>query len=50
MTIGAVYQHITYLEEKGLILSSVKGKRRYYTITARGKKALNALDNLQVLL
>ena len=50
MTIGAVYQHIADLEERGLISSIVKGKRRYYEITERGRRILSALDDLQVLL
>jgi len=50
MTIGAVYQHIADLEEKGLVSSSVKGKRKYYDITDRGRRVLAALDDLQVLL
>ncbi len=49
MTIGAVYQHIADLEERGLISSSVRGKRRYYEITERGKRILSAMDELQVL-
>ena len=50
MTIGAVYQHIADLEEKGLISSSVRGKRKYYEITDRGRRVLAALNDLQVLL
>jgi len=50
MTIGAVYQHIADLDKKGLISSIVKGKRRYYEITERGKRALSAMDDLQVLI
>ncbi len=50
MTIGAVYQHIADLEERGLVSSNVKGKRRYYEITDRGMRVLAAMDALQVLL
>ncbi len=50
MTIGAVYQHISDLESRGLISSMVKGKRRYYEITEQGRRVLVALDDLQVLL
>jgi threonine synthase len=50
MTIGAVYQHIADLEERGLISSKNKGKRRYHEITERGKRILSALDELQALL
>jgi threonine synthase len=50
MTIGAVYQHLTDLEKKGLIKSNMKGKRKELKITERGKRALHALNDLQVLL
>jgi threonine synthase len=50
MTIGAVYQQIADLEERGLVSSSIKGKRRYYEITDRGRQVLAALNDLQVLL
>jgi threonine synthase len=50
MTIGAVYQHLTDLEKKGLIKSTHKGKRKELEITERGKRALEALDDLQSLL
>lgn len=50
MTIGAVYQHLTDLEKRGLIKSKPKGKRKLLEITERGKRALEALDDLQVLL
>jgi DNA-binding PadR family transcriptional regulator len=50
MTIGAVYQHLTDLESKGLIKSTPEGKRKLLEITERGKRALEALDDLQVLL
>jgi threonine synthase len=50
MTIGAVYQHLTDLEIKGLIKSTQRGKRKELEITERGRRALEALDDLQVLL
>ena len=50
ITIGAIYQHITDLEKRGLITSYIKGKRRYYSITDKGKKVLSALTDLQDLL
>jgi DNA-binding transcriptional ArsR family regulator len=50
MTIGAVYQHIADLEERGLISSKFEGKRRYHEITGRGRRILSALDELQALL
>jgi threonine synthase len=50
MTIGAVYQHLTDLEAKGLIKSTQKGKRKELAITERGKRAIEALNDLQSLL
>ena len=50
MTIGAVYQHLTDLEKRGLVKSTQEGKRKLLEITERGKRALQALDDLQVLL
>ncbi|MFC1803340.1 threonine synthase [Thermoproteota archaeon] len=50
MTIGAVYQHLTDLETKGLVNSTQKGKRKELEITERGKRVLEALNELQVLL
>ena len=50
MTLGAVYQHLKDLETRGLIASSVEGKRRYLELTEKGEKVLGALENLQLLL
>lgn len=50
MTLGAVYQHLTDLENRGLVSSNVKGKRKILEITERGKRVLGALDDLQALL
>jgi threonine synthase len=50
MTLGAVYQHLTDLESRGLISSSSEGKRKFLEITERGRRVLMALDELQVLL
>ncbi|MBT6605599.1 threonine synthase, partial [Candidatus Bathyarchaeota archaeon] len=50
MTIGAVYQHLTDLERRGLVKSTPDGKRKQLEITERGRRALQALDDLQVLL
>jgi threonine synthase len=50
MTLGAVYQHLSELEERGLISSSVEGKRRYFEVTTRGIDVLKALDELKSLL
>lgn len=50
MTLGAVYQHLTDLENRGLISTEVQGKRKILEITGRGKRVLESLDELQVLL
>ena len=50
MTIGAVYQHLTDLERRGLIKSTPEGKRKQLELTVRGRRALQALEDLQVLL
>jgi DNA-binding transcriptional ArsR family regulator len=50
LTLGAVYQHLSDLELRGLISSRAVGKRRYLTITDRGRRVLGAMDELQVLL
>jgi len=50
MTIGAVYQHLSDLEDRGLITSESEGKRRYLLMTEKGKKVLSALDMLHDLL
>jgi threonine synthase len=50
MTLGAVYQHLSDLENRGLIVSQLEGKRRYLSITEKGKRVLSALDELRELL
>ena len=50
LTLGAVYQHLSGLELRGLITSHAEGKRRYLTITDKGQRVLAAMDELQVLL
>lgn len=50
MTLGAVYQHLSELERKGLVASAVDGKRRYLRLTERGQSVLKALDELKSLL
>ena len=50
MTLGAVYQHLSDLEERELIRSESEGKRRYLLITDKGKRALSAMDELRELL
>ena len=50
MTLGAVYQHLSDLEEKGLVTSQAEGKRRLLKITEKGRRFLEVLDDLRILL
>jgi len=50
MTLGAIYQHLSDLEKRGLIASYAEGKRRYLKITGRGRRVLKALEELRSLL
>jgi len=50
MTLGAVYQHLSDLEDRGLINSESEGKRRYLLITDKGVRVLSAMDELRLLL
>lgn len=49
MTLGAIYQHLSDLEKRGMISPYPEGKRRYLKITERGKRVLAALDDLRSL-
>ncbi len=50
MTTGAVYQHLNDLERRGLIAATKVGKRKELVLTERGRRVLEALDELQALL
>jgi threonine synthase len=50
MTRAAVYQHLNELSEKGLIAGYEKNGRKFFKITERGRKALQAIDDLKILL
>ena len=50
MTLGAIYQHLSNLEEKGLIVSQTEGKRRYLLITEKGRRVLAAMEELRIFL
>lgn len=50
LTLGAVYQHLNDLENRGLISPQTIGNRKLFMITERGKRVLTALNELQVLL
>ncbi|MFX1598745.1 MAG: threonine synthase [Promethearchaeota archaeon] len=49
ISLQAVYQHLTELEDKDLISSKEEGKRKYYQIMGRGKRVLDALEELAAL-
>jgi len=50
MTRAAVYQHLNELSERGLVIAYKKEERKYFKITKRGKRALQAIDELKMLL
>jgi len=50
MTRAAIYQHLNDLSKRGLITSYKKEGRKYFKIRKRGKKALQAIDDLKMLL
>ena len=50
MTRSAVYQHLNELGDRGLISPYAKAGRKYFRITRRGKRVLEALDEVKVLL
>lgn len=50
ITRAAVYQHLNELLERGLVVVSEREGRRYFKITKRGKRVLQAIDELKVLL
>lgn len=49
ISLQAVYQHLTELEERDLVSFKEEGKRKYYQITNRGKRVLDALEELAAL-
>lgn len=50
MTRTAIYQHLNELQSKGLITIRVEGGRKYFSITERGKRILEALNEIKALL
>jgi len=50
MTRAAIYQHLNNLSKRGLVTSYKKEGRKYFKITERGKRVLQAIDDLKVLL
>lgn len=50
ITRSAVYQHLNELSDRGLVSPYVKGGRKYFSITRRGKRVLQAIDEVKILL
>ena len=50
MTRAAIYQHLNELSEKGLITGYAKNGRKFFKTTQRGRKVLQAFDDLRTLL
>ncbi|MEM2675997.1 MAG: helix-turn-helix transcriptional regulator, partial [Candidatus Bathyarchaeia archaeon] len=50
VTRAAVYQHLNELLSRGLIISYERNGRKFFKITRRGKKVLQAFENLKLLL
>ncbi|MCS7124681.1 MAG: threonine synthase [Candidatus Bathyarchaeota archaeon] len=50
MTRAAVYQHLNELSSRGLITSYERDGRKFFKITKRGEKVLQAFDDLKLLL
>ncbi|MEM3703405.1 MAG: threonine synthase [Candidatus Bathyarchaeia archaeon] len=50
MTRAAIYQHLTELSEKGLIVDYKRNGKKFFKITGRGEKALEAMDDLKLLI
>jgi len=50
MTRAAIYQHLNDLSKRGLVISHEKEGRKYFKVTKRGKRVLQAIDDLKALL
>jgi threonine synthase len=50
MTRTAIYQHLNSLSRRGLIVAYEKNKRKYFRITGRGKRVLDAIEEVKLLL
>lgn len=50
MTRAAVYQHLNELSDKGLIADYRRNGKKFFKITGRGKKVLEAIDDLKLLI
>jgi len=50
MTRSAVYQHLNELSDRGLVSPYVERGRKYFSITRRGRRVLQAIDEVKILL
>lgn len=50
VTKAAIYQHISELSDKGLIVGYEKERKKFFKITQRGRKVLQAINDLKLLL
>lgn len=50
MTKAAVYQHLNELKDKGLISVQVRNGRKYFTITQKGRRVLEAIEEVKALM
>ncbi|MFQ6094661.1 MAG: threonine synthase [Candidatus Bathyarchaeia archaeon] len=50
MTRSAIYQHLNDLSSRGLASPHLKGGKRYFTITGRGRRVLRAIDEIKTIL
>ena len=50
MTRAAVYQHLNELSEKGLIVAYKKSGKKFFRIVERGKRVLEAIEDLKFLM
>ena len=50
MTRPAVYQHLNELYNRGLVSLRLKGGKKYFVITERGRRVLQAIDELKAML
>lgn len=50
MTRGAIYQHLKEMARKGLITSYWEEDKKYFKITQRGKRILDAMEDLKLLM
>lgn len=50
LSIQAVYQHLDELQQRGIVEEYYKGRRRYFRLTEKGKRVLEALEEISLIL